>query len=344
MSVAIRWLEFNQEEEFENLLNLSRDVLADDTDYGLQQFRELAATCPIPILNLWLSKELLEMGIPELAAAFFLRCGYIRTLHNQAIECNQMEMFDYVTHSMENFLAKQQGSQVRRGGGVLRARPSPCDTKRIYVELERVVPSDASITDYVKHQLGILEQIRGHTLKAEQYFRDSIFLNPNFSYAHFDLGIVLQTNGDFEVAEKELRTSIDLNPDFSFAHYDLGRLLEARGDYKGAEEALRTSIKLNPEFSWAHFHLGRILETGRDYVGAEEEFRSCLAIDPGFALCRLDHAKVLAKTGRYGKAAAEFLKASRTDPRASSIYLMGWLKSLLGKPPGHDRSKLKDSR
>jgi len=201
--------------------------------------------------------------------------------------------------------------------------------------------SDFSFAHY---ELARCLEAQGDLAGAEEELMRSIELKGDFSFAYHYLGRLLEGRGDFTGAEREVRRSIELNPDFSFAHYDLGRLLQARGDYEGAEEALRTSIELNPEFSWAHFHLGRLLEAGRDYVGAEEEFLSCLALDPGFTLFRLDHAKVLAKTGRYGKAAVEFMKASRTDPRASTNYLMGWLKSVLGKRPARDSSKLKDSQ
>jgi len=412
-SIAARWLPLGNRERFQELLALSKGVLTlSGQDMPIQEPFPCTFETPPSLISLALSKEFFDLELQELAIVMFIKCGDIRILRDECYRLGQYELFADVVNSLAAAVSADSFREVYERYPIQNAGSVVSEGAELYIELERTIPHHLSLHGYVKHQLGLLAESRGEIERAERDIRNSISLNPNFSYPHFDLGCVLQSKGDFAGAERELRfslelgpdfsfahyelarcleaqgdlagaeaelnrsielksdfsfayyylgrlleargdyasaenelrRSIELNPDFSFAHYDLGRLLEARGDYEGAEEALRASIELNPDFSWAHYHLGRLLEAGRDWVGAEEEFLRCLALDSDFALCRLDYAKVLAKTGRYGKAAAEFLKASRTDPRASSIYLMGWLKSLLGKPPGHDRSKLKDSR
>jgi tetratricopeptide (TPR) repeat protein len=307
-SIAARWLALGDQERFQELVELSQGVLAlSAQEPGTEDSFPYSAETSPPLIYLALSKQFLDLEMPELAVVMFLKCGDIRTLRGECEQRQQSGLFDEVVGSLasaESSDGVQSGYDLYAVQGISSLGP---DSPELYFALERVIPHHASLHGYVKHQLGLLEEIRGNMDKAETWLRDSIPHNPSYIYTHFELGRILLNKRDLPGAEKELRSSIALNPDLSFARQFLGRVLEAKCDF----------------------------------FAAEQEFQSCLELHPDFVPGRLDHAKVLAKMGKYGKASMEFLKASRIDPKAGKEYLMGWLKSLLGKGSKHDPSTMK---
>ncbi|MBI4962352.1 MAG: glycosyltransferase [Desulfomonile tiedjei] len=306
-SIAARWLALGEPEKFGELLALCEDVSSSSgKDMQTDDAFPYSAETPPSLIYLALSKQFLDLGLEDLAAVMFIKCGDIRMLGYECGRCQQSELFEQVVVALAAAAPTSEIRHPSEPNGISAAirvgarHASPLrGSAEFYLDLERMIPHHASFHSYVKRQFGFLEERRGEIDKAEKDLRDSVSLNPNRSHAHVDLGWVLHIKGDYTGAENELKIAIALDPEGFFAHYDLARTLDAKGDY----------------------------------VGAEQELRICLALDPTYVLARLDHAKAMAKMGKYSQAVVEFLKTSRDDPKAGKDYLIGWFKSMLGKRP-----------
>ena len=67
-----------------------------------------------------------------------------------------------------------------------------------------------------KHGLGV----EADSVKAEDYYRRAIEINPNHAKVHFDLGNVLKRKGNLDGAEEHYRRCIAINLNYAKAHFN----------------------------------------------------------------------------------------------------------------------------
>jgi len=183
--------------------------------------------------------------------------------------------------------------------------------------------------------------------EAENSFRTSIELNPDFTLSHINLGSLLIKMGRRDEAEKEFEIALKLDPENAVTQYNMGiislnkkeidkaqkffetsrkidssygsayegtgTILYLKGDSEGAKKEFLTAIKLNPELPDAYFQLGVIYFNDKEYDRAERSFQNVLKykVDAD-AYSRLGRIYYLRKD--YDRAEKGFENALKIDP------------------------------
>ena len=151
--------------------------------------------------------------------------------------------------------------------------------------------------------------------QAEDCYRESIQINPNFAEAHNNLGNLLKDLKRYEEAEKEYKEALRINSDFAEAHNNLGVLLhEFKRYYQEAEKEYKEALRLNPDFAEAHYNLGILLYELKRYPEAEKEYKEVLRINPDDARAHNNLGILLKELKRYEEAEREYREALRINP------------------------------
>lgn len=107
---------------------------------------------------------------------------------------------------------------------------------------------------------------------AENEFKRSLALNPNYASAHHWYGVHLRAMGDSEGGLAELVRAQELDPLSPMINADLGYFLYLIGRFDQAIEQLQSTIEMEPSFMMAHFNLGHIYKYEGMYEEAISEF------------------------------------------------------------------------
>lgn len=111
--------------------------------------------------------------------------------------------------------------------------------------------------------------------KAEDSFRKSIELNPNYATAHHWYAQVLTVQGRHEEAKAAMLRALEINPlSYNFLA-DLGQIYYFNREYGKAEEYCLRALEIYPDFIFAHEYLHDIyLKTGAYEKAVEMEIRA----------------------------------------------------------------------
>lgn len=118
----------------------------------------------------------------------------------------------------------------------------------------------------------------GDLENAEEEYRKSIRMNPNYLEAYHNLIILLSDLGRDDEAEKEYREITRIYPEFVEAHIILGNLLSKLKKYDEAEKEYRETIKLNPNYTIAHINLLELYVLTKNYEKAFETEKNALKL------------------------------------------------------------------
>lgn len=243
----------------------------------------------------------------------------------------------------------------------------------VEAELERIagkaahIRAEADLSAWDNYHLGLATQYEFHAdtnLKAQQYFRKAIELDPNFAaaYARLSYAIVISTiyfEADnvqvlLEDALQHARKSCLLDADDAVGRFALGRVFLARGEYDRSVIELQAAIDLNPGMAQAHCGLGDSLAYSGKLDDAMERFEEAVRLSPSdpYRWAFLSYgATALLFKGEYEDSANWALKADSvpnshywaTAIRASALGHLGHekqasaaLQELLRRKPGID--------
>jgi DNA-binding winged helix-turn-helix (wHTH) protein/TolB-like protein/Tfp pilus assembly protein PilF len=107
---------------------------------------------------------------------------------------------------------------------------------------------------------------------AEESFKKSIALNPNYATAHHWYAQVLTIQGRHEEAKAEMLRALEINPLSHNFLADLGQIYYFNREYREAENYCRRALEIYPDFTFAHTYLMDIyMQTGK-YDAAVDEF------------------------------------------------------------------------
>ncbi|MFC1538369.1 tetratricopeptide repeat protein [Candidatus Latescibacterota bacterium] len=183
--------------------------------------------------------------------------------------------------------------------------------------------------------------------EAENSFRTSIEMNPNFAKSHSNLGSLLMRQGRIDEAEEEFLTALNIEPDDEVTEYNLGiidlgrkELNNARAHFNNSKKINSTygsafegmgallymeskideskaeflkAIENNSELADAHYQLGVIYLNEEDYDRAERSFREVLKFkDDSEAYSRLGRIYNLRR--EYDRAENAFMAALNINP------------------------------
>ncbi len=99
--------------------------------------------------------------------------------------------------------------------------------------------------------------------KAEEDFKKSIELNPNYAMAHHWYAELLTIQGRHEEAKAEMRRALEINPLSHNFLADMGQIYYHNREYDKAKEYCQKALELYPDFQFAYWYLFQIyLKTG----------------------------------------------------------------------------------
>jgi len=122
----------------------------------------------------------------------------------------------------------------------------------------------------------------GNFSKAAEHYQIAIQTHPT-APNYFALGLAHARSGSFLQAEELFRKSIDLNPDFAQAYFNMAVIFAKTGRPAETVKALKQAIRINPDYTEAHYHLGLAYLAIHDAKGVKEEYAILSRLDPHVA-------------------------------------------------------------
>jgi Tfp pilus assembly protein PilF len=129
---------------------------------------------------------------------------------------------------------------------------------------------------------GLAAQAAGNLSGAMTDYKNAISHDAHNKYAYFDLGDVEQLMGQAAAAEQNYRATLQLDPNFGRALYNLA-ILRTVPSPAEAEELYRHVISLQPINPSAHLNLGFLLRSERRIAEGNAELTIAVSQDPSVA-------------------------------------------------------------
>jgi DNA-binding winged helix-turn-helix (wHTH) protein/TolB-like protein/Tfp pilus assembly protein PilF len=155
--------------------------------------------------------------------------------------------------------------------------------------------------------------MRNGVAETELAVLKALELDPTLAEAYAALGFS-QTfhQWNWQAAEESFKKSIELNPNYATAHHWYAQVLAIQGRHDEAKAEMRRALEINPLSYNFLADLGQIYYFNREYGEAEEYCRKALEIYPDFVFAHEYLSDIYLKTGEYEKALDEMLAAQKT--------------------------------
>jgi TolB-like protein/Tfp pilus assembly protein PilF len=114
---------------------------------------------------------------------------------------------------------------------------------------------------------------------------------------------------NWSAAEERFRRSIELRPDYPTAHHWYGEFLAAMGRYTESIDELERAQQLDPLSLPINTDLGQSLFFARQYEAAAEQLQKTLEMDQGFVRAHIILGSAFEQQGMYAEAVAALSKA-----------------------------------
>jgi predicted O-linked N-acetylglucosamine transferase (SPINDLY family) len=157
------------------------------------------------------------------------------------------------------------------------------------------------------HQAGDLE-------RAEQLYRELLYVNPEHVDALHLLGLVAGQTGRHKLAIDYLREAVRLNPNFAEAHYNLGTALREQGSLGEAIASYQLALRLKPALIGARNNLGNTLRLQGKLAEAAAVFEEALRLKPDHADVHYNLGNTRLDQGKPTEAALCYQQALRLQP------------------------------
>jgi tetratricopeptide (TPR) repeat protein len=169
---------------------------------------------------------------------------------------------------------------------------------------------------------------------AENYWRESIRLQPDFVDAYNNLGILLKGLNRLQEAEAMFRSVATIRPDQPQAYNNLGAVLYGLKRFDDGEAAYRQALALRPDYAEALYNLGIVLYDRRRFDEAEDAYRQSLAVRPDCAEAHNNLGNVLKELGRLSEAEQAYRQALTVRPQyAEALNNLGSVLKTLQRLP-----------
>ena len=121
--------------------------------------------------------------------------------------------------------------------------------------------------------------------KARDAAVKALALDDSLAEAHLAIAEVkLYGDWDFAGAENEFKKTLDLNPNYSTGHQWYGEFLSLMARHPEAIRELQIAVALDPLSPVVHLQFGNTLQQARQYDQALDQYHEALKIDPKFSL------------------------------------------------------------
>jgi tetratricopeptide (TPR) repeat protein len=157
----------------------------------------------------------------------------------------------------------------------------------------------------------------GRSGEAEEQFRESLRLNPDYADGHDSLGLILQEQpGHLPEALAEFREAIRIDPGDVRALNNLGLALSSvPGGAPEAADVLRQAERLAPDHDVVHVNLAHALEQLPGHLAdAQAEFEEAIRLNPSASTFTDLGALLTRLPGRGAEAIADYREALKLDP------------------------------
>ena len=282
--------------------NLSEDAanqpftngIHDDILTQLSKIRALKVIARTSMERLDPTLSIPEIGT-KLSVATVLEGGVQRAgdrvrINVQLIDCQTEAHLWAETYDRELTAANIfsiQSEIAKTVADALRAALSPEEQDQLAaVPTENLAAYDA----YLLGKQFLVKETTAATLKAMNYFRQAVELDPGFALAHVGLadGYIRQSEYSglspkkmLGKAQSATETALRLDEKLGEAHSSLATIRYYRYDFEGAEAAFKRALKLNPNYALAYYWYGNMLG---GYLGRLDEglklLRKAVELDP----------------------------------------------------------------
>jgi serine/threonine-protein kinase len=158
--------------------------------------------------------------------------------------------------------------------------------------------------------------------KAREAAARALELDEGLAEAHTSMGYLKMNDYDWQGAEEEFKKSIELNPNYATTYHWYSGLLSATGRNEEAIRMMEKARDLDPISLPIQTDLGLSYYFARQFDRAIEQYKRALDLDPNFTRTYISLSSALALTGRHKEALAEVQKAiERTGDRSRVAYL-----------------------
>jgi tetratricopeptide (TPR) repeat protein len=124
--------------------------------------------------------------------------------------------------------------------------------------------------------MGYEEDNKTNYVSAEQYYRESIKLNPNNAFVYTNLGnLVFRYNNNLDEAEFLYKKAIEIDAKDYIAYFNLGILLtKDKSLFNEAELAYTKAIEINPNYAHAYFNIACLRSISRKEENKDYAFKN----------------------------------------------------------------------
>lgn len=240
-SVAAQWLSLGEREKYRDLIEVSDTLRSSWMKRPLTDASDDEGASP-SLTYLTLSKDLLDLGKPEIALVMLLKCGDIRRLREEAADSGYSYTFEHVVHYFESASPSDIGEEACEECYIESGECRSGKQQDFFTSPEREIPHRVSIYGYLKHQLGLLHESARDFDSAVRELTEAINLNPNYAPAHFDLARVLAIKGLCSQADAHYGRCCELDAQFTESYLKRAKLLTRMGRYgRSVGEFLKSS-------------------------------------------------------------------------------------------------------
>ncbi|MFQ5672743.1 MAG: tetratricopeptide repeat protein [Nitrospinales bacterium] len=165
------------------------------------------------------------------------------------------------------------------------------------------------------NNLGNELELRNNLKQAEEHYRQTLAIKPDYAKAEDNLGLVLLKQGRPEESKVHFQNAIRLEPKLWQAHNNLGTVLAKEGRTQEAARHFETALRYNPASSKAHNNLGLILDRQGRTMEALGHFYKALANPRTRRETHTNIGALLLELGKKKEAIIHLRKALEIDPK-----------------------------
>ncbi len=177
-------------------------------------------------------------------------------------------------------------------------------------------PSSATLFNII----GAVNQGLGNLIEAEEAFKKSISIMPDYIDAHNNIGLTLKHQGKLQEAIEAFNTAILLKPNYAEAYNNKGIALKEQGKSENAIKAYNKAITIKPDYAEAHNNLGIALKDQGYFEEALEVFEKAISIRPKYADAHNNKGVTLKDLGKLDQAIVAFNRALSVKPNYSNAH------------------------